>query len=350
MCHIERAVPFISACPMFSFSKVFLRRLRSLCQEAAPKVGTRLEELRKEEDLAKARAVKVAELNHDFQSASRSEALAFFQACLSSKNPLSAIAEMGHYLDAWKSPRIHPLLRRQRELLDELAEVPGRAREMPREPEETGGPKTPMGRAGQAGQAELNEVMGQLAELDFSADTFWTELELLATRDNNAKKGGMPGEGFDRAAACWASLLATGHPFQVLHSRPLQMAGQFLRSVLASIGAPQVPGIFVVSVIGAQSSAKSTLLNFLFGSGFAVSSGRCTRGLYASYFATDSGRPVLVLDSEGLLSLGSEGSTFDGQIAMMCMTCSHLVLVNNKGELSRQLQELGPNEYDEKTL
>ena len=73
--------------------------------------------------------------------------------------------------------------------------------------------------------------------------------------------------------------------------------------------------IYVVSVIGAQSSAKSTLLNFLFGSGFAVSSGRCTRGLYASYFSSGpKGRPVLVLDSEGLLSLGSEGSTFDGQI------------------------------------
>ena len=71
----------------------------------------------------------------------------------------------------------------------------------------------------------------------------------------------------------------------------------------------------MVSVIGAQSSAKSTLLNFLFGSGFAVSSGRCTRGLYASYFSSGpKGLPVLVLDSEGLLSLGSEGSTFDGQI------------------------------------
>ncbi|CAK9037355.1 Interferon-induced very large GTPase 1 (Very large-inducible GTPase-1) (VLIG-1) [Durusdinium trenchii] len=266
----------------------------------------------------------------------------FFESCLSSKNPLSAIAEMGHYLDAWKLPRVQPLLRRQRELLDELTDAPvvGRVH-VPREPEETGGPKTPSG-AG-SGPAELNEVMGQLAELDFSGDTFWTELELLAlreAREDLADPVQKTSGGFSRAATCWASLLASGQPFQVLHSRPLQMAGQFLRSVLASIGAPQTPGIFVVSVIGAQSSAKSTLLNFLFGSGFAVSSGRCTRGLYASYFASDSGRPVLVLDSEGLLSLGSEGSTFDGQIAMMCMTCSHLVLVNNKGELSRQLQDL----------
>ncbi|CAE8698074.1 unnamed protein product [Polarella glacialis] len=121
------------------------------------------------------------------------------------------------------------------------------------------------------------------------------------------------------------------------------MAGSFLRSVLQAIDAPHdidLKGIYVVSVIGAQSSAKSTLLNFLFGCGFAVSSGRCTRGLYASYFRPQGGQPMLVLDSEGLLSLGSEGGIFDGQMTVMCMTCSHLVLVNNKGELSRQLQDL----------
>lgn len=213
------------------------------------------------------------------------------------------------------------MLARQRELLDALT---------------SSAPETPTEEVSKL-QQDLDEVQTQLSELDFSADTFWTELELLATRDlgGNFSK-------FGQAADCWASLLESGHPFQVLHSRPLQMAGGFLRFVLASIGAPASTssGIYVVSVIGAQSSAKSTLLNFLFGSGFAVSSGRCTRGLYASYFSSGpKGRPVLVLDSEGLLSLGSEGSTFDGQIAMMCMTCSHLVLVNNKGELSRQLQD-----------
>ena len=83
------------------------------------------------------------------------------------------------------------------------------------------------------------EVMNQLAELDFSADTFWTELELLATRESRKSKDAMDPK-FGRAAACWASLLVSGHPFQVLHSRPLQMAGGFLRSVLASIGAPSV--------------------------------------------------------------------------------------------------------------
>jgi hypothetical protein len=40
--------------------------------------------------------------------------------------------------------------------------------------------------------------------------------------------------------------------------------------------------IFVISILGLQSSGKVTLLNALFACRFAVSVGRCTRGLYAT--------------------------------------------------------------------
>ena len=42
--------------------------------------------------------------------------------------------------------------------------------------------------------------------------------------------------------------------------------------------------VCVVSVLGPQSSGKSTLLNFLFGCSFTTSIGRCTRGVYGTYF------------------------------------------------------------------
>jgi GTPase Era involved in 16S rRNA processing len=42
--------------------------------------------------------------------------------------------------------------------------------------------------------------------------------------------------------------------------------------------------IAVITVFGPQSSGKSTLLNFLFGCDFSVSSGRCTKGCYGTYF------------------------------------------------------------------
>uniref|UniRef100_A0A6U6K0G9 VLIG-type G domain-containing protein n=1 Tax=Zooxanthella nutricula TaxID=1333877 RepID=A0A6U6K0G9_9DINO len=285
--------------------------------------------------------------------------MAFFCKSVASTERRGALAELAQYLAEWKEPRLGPLLDRQRELFDVAA-----AREadvadgaLPPASGEMSALAAAAAEAARAGHAdavkaeavasareELAAVSMKLAELDFSMDSFWVELEQLHLRQGRSRgKAAGQDDVFSTARTCWQDLLAGGQPFQLLHSRPLQIAGRFLRGVLEAIGAPHVDprGIYVVSVIGAQSSAKSTLLNFLFGCGFAVSAGRCTRGLFASYLRPVSGGPsMLVLDSEGLLSLGSEGSVFDGQIALMCMTCSHLVLVNHKGELSRQLQDL----------
>ncbi|CAK9036364.1 unnamed protein product, partial [Durusdinium trenchii] len=99
----------------------------------------------------------------------------------------------------------------------------------------------------------------------------------------------------------------------------------------------QVANLVVILWTFAELSeqAKSTLMNFLFGCGFATSAGRCTRGLYCSLMECE-GRTLLILDTEGLMSLEAEGGgIFDAQLALMAM-----VIINHKGELSRQLQDL----------
>ena len=40
----------------------------------------------------------------------------------------------------------------------------------------------------------------------------------------------------------------------------------------------------IVGVFGRNGCGKSTLLNFLFGCDFATSQGRCTRGVYGTFF------------------------------------------------------------------
>lgn len=334
-----------TATTLFPLSAIS-RRLAALTQQAQTGGGkqpprtparahTRMEQLQQEESMARTRATEMGKLNKELETVRCSQAMKLFLQIVS-RGDLAAFVEVSRYLESWKEPQVLPLLERQRDLLDQQGS-PGLAGQNASETSKEA--------------LELEKIAAQLAELDFSMQSFWLELELLAKREARAVKE-QPGAATDAskptadvyslAQQCWQAQLAEGHPFQVLHSRPLQMAGSFLRQTLASIGASrQDPrGIYVVSVIGAQSSAKSTLLNFLFGCDFATNAGRCTRGLYASYLEPSSGPPILVLDSEGLLSLGSEGSVFDGQIALMCMACSHLVLVNQKGELSRQLQDL----------
>ena len=45
--------------------------------------------------------------------------------------------------------------------------------------------------------------------------------------------------------------------------------------------------LVVITILGPQSSGKSTLLNFLTGAKFHVSAGRCTKGLNAMLLKTE---------------------------------------------------------------
>jgi GTPase Era involved in 16S rRNA processing len=84
------------------------------------------------------------------------------------------------------------------------------------------------------------------------------------------------------------------------------MPTKIMKKVFASIP----DNCLVLTIIGPQSSGKSTLLNFLFGCDFATSEGRCTRGVYGTYFRF-SGSPnafdgIFVIDTEGLFALTNE--------------------------------------------
>ena len=57
--------------------------------------------------------------------------------------------------------------------------------------------------------------------------------------------------------------------------------------------------IYVVSIMGKQSSGKSYLLNRLFGTRFGVSSARCTDGIWISFSIVDN-ILFFLLDCEGL--------------------------------------------------
>ncbi|CAF5174816.1 unnamed protein product, partial [Rotaria magnacalcarata] len=95
----------------------------------------------------------------------------------------------------------------------------------------------------------------------------------------------------------------------------------------------------IITVIGEQSSAKSSLLNTTFGCNFRVSSGRCTMGIYMSIIRWKS-LPIILLDTEGLMSVEESSTLFDNQMVSMAMLSSHIVLINHKGELSTELQNL----------
>ncbi|CAJ1424545.1 unnamed protein product, partial [Effrenium voratum] len=154
----------------------------------------------------------------------------------------------------------------------------------------------------------------------------------------------------------------SGNPLHFLHSSPLQFGafeplrwhpqlsganffgsdfiGEVLRDLDQSLGVDvRRRPLLVISVIGVQSSGKSTLMNYLFGCSFATHVGRCTKGLYISLLETRHAL-LVILDTEGLLSVEARDDVFDKQVALMTMACSDLVIVNNRGELGRHVGDL----------
>ncbi|CAK0840853.1 unnamed protein product [Prorocentrum cordatum] len=303
----------------------------------------------------------------------------------------SAIAAFGAYLDDWKQTRRAPLLEaklRLRKELDQLIDGDG-AGEGPAPAKAAQGPSTPARKrpasglepagspapgppAGASGGrverllSELGSLQRRLDEVDVSTDSFWLELMLWHELERIGERRGLREVderlSYGAARACYLSWVKNGSPVHFLHSAPLQFGafeplrwhpqisgaslfgsdfvGDILRELDRDLGvdARRRP-LLVISVIGVQSSGKSTLMNYLFGCSFATHVGRCTKGLYISLLETQR-ELIVILDTEGLLSVEARDDVFDKQVALMTMACSDLVIVNNRGELGRHVGDL----------
>jgi len=96
--------------------------------------------------------------------------------------------------------------------------------------------------------------------------------------------------------------------------------------------------VFVVSIVGRQSSGKSYLLNRLFGCRFNTSSSRCTDGIWLTLSEID-GCMIVVMDCEGLFSLHRNGQE-EMKLLLTLAAVSNVLLVNQDMTFSRHLNSL----------
>ena len=135
-----------------------------------------------------------------------------------------------------------------------------------------------------------------------------------------------------------------GFPFEIIDGDLLHMPKEFLKKVFGGFKENAV----VISVLGPQSSGKSTLLNFLFGCDFSTSSGRCTKGIYGTFLKLsnfNSCGGVLLLDTEGLFGFLNQAESaqrekFDRKLVLFCLAISDFVLVNFRGDIDKTLSDL----------
>ena len=136
-----------------------------------------------------------------------------------------------------------------------------------------------------------------------------------------------------------SSFALSGMPFEIMDgyacSIPIEWVVAILDNLNEKLGDKKV---FVVSIVGVQSSGKSTLLNAMFGMQFPVSIGRCTRGVNAQLVKVNNSdldiEYILVVDTEGLraIELASAQNKHDNEIATLVIGMGDLTIVNIKGE------------------
>ena len=78
-----------------------------------------------------------------------------------------------------------------------------------------------------------------------------------------------------------AELLISGYPLELMDGDAPHVPMCWVMAVLDKLE-QLLSGkkLFILSILGIQSSGKSTLLNTMFGLRFTVSAGRCTRGAF----------------------------------------------------------------------
>ncbi|XP_071810644.1 interferon-induced very large GTPase 1-like [Apostichopus japonicus] len=139
------------------------------------------------------------------------------------------------------------------------------------------------------------------------------------------------------------SHLLDGYPLEILNGEvgqvPLGWLKAVFRSLIKRLGNAK---LCAISVLGIQSSGKSTLLNCMFGVRFAVSAGRCTRGVFIQLLKVDEEiqkeincQYVLVIDTEGLKAPErSHGYDirYDNELATFALCLADVTIINIAGQ------------------
>ncbi|XP_044213950.1 up-regulator of cell proliferation-like [Thunnus albacares] len=156
-----------------------------------------------------------------------------------------------------------------------------------------------------------------------------------------------------RAPGLAAEMLLDGYPLELLDGEASNIPERWVTDVLKELH-EKVGGksrLLVLTVLGVQSSGKSTLLNTMFGVQFPVSSGRCTRGAYMLFLKVGEDMKhelnhdfIVLIDTEGLKSPDlaelEESYEHDNQLATFVIGLSDVTIINVAMENSTEMKDI----------
>ena len=199
---------------------------------------------------------------------------------------------------------------------------------------------------------KLKEINERLVHASFGLEHFLREIGQMyeATVNHNNAPQELK-EQVNRLPQAAAELLASGYPLELMDGDASHLPLHWVMAVLDKLSELlQNARLFVLSVLGIQSSGKSTLLNTMFGLRFMVSAGRCTRGAFMQLLPFNQSLRketnsdyLLIIDTEGLRApelSSQETQKHDNELAAFVIGLANITLINIFGETPGDMDDI----------
>ena len=197
---------------------------------------------------------------------------------------------------------------------------------------------------------ELEDLQNSIVESSCGLEHLLRELSQVYEAALVSKEYELYGN-ISRLPRAVAAQLIDGHPLELMDGDAAHVPLEWVTAVLQeAVNILGDPNIFVLSVLGLQSTGKSTMLNAAFGVQFNVSAGRCTRGAYMQLLPVDEEiksrtkcSHILIVDTEGLRApeLDPEKThKHDNELATFVIGLANITLINIYGDTPGDMDDI----------
>ncbi|XP_041634638.1 interferon-induced very large GTPase 1-like [Cheilinus undulatus] len=200
---------------------------------------------------------------------------------------------------------------------------------------------------------EIKKIDQQLSNSSLGIEHFFREMGQIYEASVSLPETNQSRQQLAHLPRLCAGLLLDGFPLELVDGDASNIPLRWVTDVLTQLNdlvSPQSK-ILVVTVLGVQSTGKSTLLNTMFGVQFAVSSGRCTRGAFMLLIKVNEDIKqelncdfLVIIDTEGLkspeLSKLDNSYEHDNELATLVVGLSDITIINNAMENSTEMKDI----------
>ncbi|XP_033992195.1 interferon-induced very large GTPase 1-like isoform X2 [Trematomus bernacchii] len=200
---------------------------------------------------------------------------------------------------------------------------------------------------------EIKKIDQQLSNSSLGTEHFFREMGQIYEASLSLKKTDPARQQLQHLPKLCAELMLDGFPLELVDGEASNIPLRWVSDVLSQLNALVSPKnkILVVTVLGVQSTGKSTLLNTMFGVQFAVSSGRCTRGAFMLLIQINEDVRkdfncdfMVIIDTEGLkspeLAQLDNSHEHDNELATLVVGLSDITIINVAMENSTEMKDI----------